>query len=262
MTKNIEITVEEKLRALFDLQLIDSRIDEIRNIRGELPLEVEDLEDEVAGMNTRIDKLKEGLEVFINDITNKKNQIEESKTLIIKYTKQQDNVRNNREYNSLSKEIEFQELEIQLDEKHIKEYKVQIEQKKEVIDETKEHLKGRVEHLKHKQGELDEILAETEKEEKALLKKSTTFEKKIEERLIKAYKRIRANVTNGLAVVAVERGAAGGSFFTIPPQIQIEIAGRKKIITDEHSGRILVDPELANEEKEKMEKLFKKIHFI
>lgn len=259
MAKKIEITVEEKLRALFDLQLIDSRIDEIRNIRGELPLEVEDLEDEVAGMNTRIDKLKEGLEVFINDITNKKNQIEESKTLIKKYTKQQDNVRNNREYNSLSKEIEFQELEIQLDEKHIKEYKVQIEQKKVVIDETNENLKGRVEHLKHKQGELDEILAETEKEEKALLKKSTTFEKKIEERLIKAYKRIRTNVTNGLAVVAVERGAAGGSFFTIPPQIQIEIAGRKKIITDEHSGRILVDPELANEEKEKMEKMFKKI---
>jgi predicted nucleic acid-binding Zn-ribbon protein len=259
MAKKTETTVEEKLRALYDLQLIDSRIDKIRDVRGELPLEVEDLEDEVAGFNTRMEKLNEGLEVVENDITNKKNQIEEAKVLIKKYTKQQDNVRNNREYNSLSKEIEFQELEIQLDEKHIKEFKAQIEQKKEVVEETKERLKERNEHLKHKQSELDEILAETDKEEQALLKKSTTFEKKIEERLIKAYKRIRTNVKNGLAVVAVERGASGGSFFTIPPQIQVEIASRKKIITDEHSGRILVDPELAKEEKDKMEKLFSKI---
>ncbi len=257
--KATEITVEDKLRALYDLQLIDSRIDKIRDVRGELPLEVEDLEDEVTGLNTRLDKLNESLEVIENDIANKKNHIEESKALIKKYTKQQDNVRNNREYNSLSKEIEFQELEIQLAEKHIKEFKAQIEQKKEVIDETKERLKERDEHLKHKQSELDEILAETDKEEQALLKKSTTFEKKIEERLIKAYKRIRSNVKNGLAVVAVERGASGGSFFTIPPQIQVEIASRKKIITDEHSGRILVDPELANEEKDKMEKMFSKL---
>jgi len=257
--KATETTVEEKLRALYDLQLIDSRIDKIRDVRGELPLEVEDLEDEVAGLNTRLDKLNESLEVIENDITNKKNHIEESKALIKKYTKQQDNVRNNREYNSLSKEIEFQELEIQLAEKHIKEFKVQIEQKNEVIDETKERLKERQDHLKHKQSELDEILAETDKEEQALIKKSTTYEKKIEERLIKAYKRIRTNVKNGLAVVAVERGASGGSFFTIPPQIQVEIASRKKIITDEHSGRILVDPELASEEQDKMEKLFSKL---
>jgi len=257
--KATETTVEEKLRALYDLQLIDSRIDKIKDVRGELPLEVEDLEDEVTGMNTRLDKLNENLELIENDIANKKNHIEESKALIKKYTKQQDNVRNNREYNSLSKEIEFQELEIQLAEKHIKEFKAQIEQKKEVIDETKERLNERDQHLKHKQSELDEILAETDKEEKALLKKSSTFEKKIEERLITAYKRIRSNVKNGLAVVAVERGASGGSFFTIPPQIQVEIASRKKIITDEHSGRILVDPELANEEKEKMEKMFSKL---
>jgi len=125
-----------------------------------------------------------------------------------------------------------------------------------VIDETKERLKEREEHLKHKQGELDEILSETEKEEKELVKNSEKFEKQIEERLVKAYKRIRTNVKNGLAVVAVERGASGGSFFTIPPQVQMEIASRKKIITDEHSGRILVDPDLANEEKEKMDKLF------
>jgi predicted nucleic acid-binding Zn-ribbon protein len=257
--KATETTVEEKLRALYDLQLIDSRIDKIRDVRGELPLEVEDLEDEVTGLNTRFEKLKDSLEVIENDITTKKNHIEESKALIKKYTKQQDNVRNNREYNSLSKEIEFQELEIQLAEKHIKEFKAQIEQKNEVIDETKERLKEREDHLKHKQSELDEILAETDKEEQALLKKSSTFEKKIEERLISAYKRIRSNVKNGLAVVAVERGASGGSFFTIPPQIQVEIASRKKIITDEHSGRILVDPELASEEKDKMEKLFSKL---
>ncbi|MDG1327963.1 MAG: hypothetical protein P8P41_05910 [Flavobacteriaceae bacterium] len=259
MAKKKEITVEEKLRALFDLQLIDSRIDKIRDIRGELPLEVEDLEDELAGMNTRLEKLKDGIEVVVNSISDKKNHIEESKELIKKYTKQQDNVRNNREYDSLSKEIEFQELEIELNEKHIKEFNVQIEQKKIVVDETSERLKQRQEHLAHKQGELNEILAETEKEEQALLDKSSDYEKKIEERLIKAYKRIRTNVKNGLAIVAIDRGASGGSFFTIPPQIQMEIAGRKKIITDEHSGRILVDLDLAKEEEEKMEKLFNKL---
>merc|ERR1711935_98685 len=243
-----EITVEEKLRALFDLQLIDSRIDKIRDIRGELPLEVEDLEDELAGMNTRLEKLNDGVDVVMNSVSDKKNQIEESKELIKKYTKQQDNVRNNREYDSLSKEVEFQTLEIELSEKHIREFKAQIEQKKVVVEETNERLKKRQDHLTHKQGELDEILAETEKEEKALIKKSADYEKKIEERLIKAYKRIRSNVKNGLAIVAIDRGASGGSFFTIPPQIQMEIAGRKKIITDEHSGRILVDIDLATEE--------------
>jgi len=259
MAKKKEITIEEKLRALFDLQLIDSRIDKIRDIRGELPLEVEDLEDELAGMNTRLEKLNAGIEVVVNSISDKKNHIEESKELIKKYTKQQDNVRNNREYDSLSKEIEFQELEIELNEKHIREFSVQIEQKKIVVDETSERLKQRQEHLAHKQGELNEILAETEKEEQALINKSTDYEKKIEERLIKAYKRIRTNVKNGLAIVAIDRGASGGSFFTIPPQIQMEIAGRKKIITDEHSGRILVDIDLAKEEEEKMEKLFNKL---
>lgn len=259
MATKTEITVEEKLRALYDLQLIDSRIDEIRNVRGELPLEVEDLEDEVAGMNTRLDKLKTDLEVIEEDIKNKKNLIEEAKALIKKYTTQQDNVRNNREYNSLSKEIEFQELEIQLAEKHIKEFKAQIEQKNQVIEETAERVKAREDHLKHKQSELNEILSETEKEEKSLIKESANFEKKIEERLVSAYKRIRVNVKNGLAVVAVERGASGGSFFTIPPQVQMEIASRKKIITDEHSGRILVDPELANEEREKMDTIFSKM---
>ncbi len=259
MATKTEVTVEEKLRALYDLQLIDSRIDEIRSVRGELPLEVEDLEDEVAGMNTRLEKLKADLEVIEDQIKEKKNNIEESKALIKKYSTQQDNVRNNREYNSLSKEVEFQELEIQLAEKNIKEYRAQIEQKSLVIEETKARFDERSEHLKHKQGELDEILKETEKEEQTLIKESNSFEAQIEPRLIKAYKRIRTNVKNGLAIVAIERGASGGSFFIIPPQVQVEIASRKKIITDEHSGRILVDPDLANEEREKMEARFAKL---
>jgi|SRR5690606_30171371 len=258
MAKKNEQTVEERLRALYDLQLIDSRIDEIRNVRGELPLEVRDLEDEVAGLNIRLEKLVSSLQVIDNDIASKKNLIEESKSLIKKYSEQQKNVRNNREFNSLTKEIEFQELEIQLAEKHIKEYKAQIEQKKEVIAETKERLKERETHLKHKKGELDAILAETEKEEQALIEKSKEYKEQIEERLVSAYDRIRRNVKNGLAVVPIERGASGGSFFTIPPQIQVEIASRKKVITDEHSGRILVDAVLAEEEKDKMQKLFAK----
>ncbi|GGG30673.1 hypothetical protein GCM10011344_34530 [Dokdonia pacifica] len=259
MAKKKESTVEEKLRALYDLQLIDSRIDQIRNVRGELPLEVEDLEDEVAGLNKRIEKLDNELSLIEDQIKAKKIQIEESKASIKKYSEQQKNVRNNREFNALSKEVEFQELEIQLAEKNIREFKAQIEQKNEVISTTKERLGEREKHLKHKKGELDAILAETEKEEKALIKKSDDFEKEIDERLVKAYKRIRSNVRNGLAVVAIERGASGGSFFTIPPQVQVEIASRKKIITDEHSGRILVDSVLATEEQQKMESLFKSI---
>jgi predicted nucleic acid-binding Zn-ribbon protein len=259
MAKKKEVTVEERLRALYDLQLIDSRIDEIRNVRGELPLEVRDLEDEVAGLNMRLEKLVSSLEVIDNDIAGKKNLIEESKSLMKKYSEQQKNVRNNREYNSLTKEIEFQELEIELAEKHIKEFKAQIEQKKEVIAETKERLKERETHLKHKKGELDAILAETEKEEQALIQKSEDYKTQIEERLVAAYSRIRNNVKNGLAVVAIERGAAGGSFFTIPPQVQVEIASRKKVITDEHSGRILVDAALAEEQKAKMAKMLAKL---
>ena len=259
MANKKESTVEDKLRALYDLQLIDSRVDEIRNVRGELPLEVQDLEDEVLGLKTRLDKLKTDVETVNFEITAKKNLIDESKALIKKCSEQQKNVRNSREFNSLTKEVEFQELEIQLAEKNIKEFKAQIEQKKEVIAQTKEKLSEREGHLKHKKGELDAILAETEKEEKALLKKSEEYEEKIEDRLVKAYKRIRHNVKNGLAVVPVERGASGGSFFTIPPQVQVEIASRKKIITDEHSGRILVDPLLAEEEQDRMEKLFAKL---
>ena len=259
MAKKKEVTVEERLRALYDLQLIDSRIDEIRNVRGELPLEVRDLEDEVAGLNIRLEKLISNLEAIDNDITSKKNLIEESKALMKKYAEQQKNVRNNREFNSLTKEVEFQELEIELADKHIKEFKVQIEQKKEVVAETKDRLKERENHLKHKKSELDAILAETEKEEEALIGKSEDYKKQIEARLVAAYTRIRTNVKNGLAVVPIERGAAGGSFFTIPPQVQVEIAARKKVITDEHSGRILVDAALADEQKAKMEKMFSKL---
>jgi predicted nucleic acid-binding Zn-ribbon protein len=259
MAKKVEVSVEDRLRALYDLQLIDSRIDEIRNLRGELPLEVQDLEDDVEGLNTRLEKLSNNLEVLDNEITSKKNLIEESKAFIKKYTEQQKNVRNNREYNSLSKEIEYQGLEIELAEKHINEFKAQIEQKKEIIETTSSKLSDKQTHLDHKKSELNNILSETEKEETALLKKSEEFQKLIEERLVNAYMRIRGNVKNGLAVVAIERGASGGSFFTIPPQVQVEIASRKKVITDEHSGRILVDAELAQEEKDKMDKIFSKL---
>lgn len=259
MAKKAEVSVEERLRALYNLQLIDSRIDEIRNVRGELPLEVRDLEDEVAGLNTRLEKLDSSLELINESIKAKKNSIEDSKSLIKKYSEQQNNVRNNREYNSLTKEVEFQELEIQLSEKHIKEFRFQIDQKKEVIAETKDRLKDRQTHLKHKRNELNEILSETEKEENALVKKSQEYQKQIDDRLVKAYQRIRNSVKNGLAVVAIERGASGGSFFTIPPQVQVEIASRKKVITDEHSGRILVDATLAQEQKAKMDKLFSKL---
>ncbi len=259
MAKKKEITVEDRLRALYDLQLIDSRVDEIRNVRGELPLEVQDLEDEIEGLNTRLQKLENDLTDIDDQIKSKKNLIEESKTLITKYTEQQKNVRNNREYDSLTKETEFQELEIQLAEKHIKELRFQIEQKNITIEDTKTRLDGRQEHLTHKKNELNAILAETEKEEKTLLEKSKAYKASIEERLVIAYNRIRTNVKNGLAVVSIERGASGGSFFTIPPQVQVEIAARKKIITDEHSGRILVDEALANEQKLKMEKLLAKL---
>ncbi|MFC4817308.1 MULTISPECIES: zinc ribbon domain-containing protein [unclassified Flavobacterium] len=254
-----ELNVEEKLRALYDLQLIDSRIDEIRNVRGELPLEVEDLEDEVAGLSTRLEKLKTDLDSIEEQIKVKKNAIDEHKEAIKKYTTQQKEVRNNREFNSLTKEVEFQELEIQLAEKHIREMKASIEHKKEVIAQSKEKLEAKSTHLKHKKSELDAIMSETEKEEKFLTEKSEEYQAQIEERLLNAYKRIRSSVRNGLAVVSIERGASAGSFFTIPPQTQMEIASRKKIITDEHSGRILVDTALADEEKEKMEQLFAKI---
>lgn len=258
MAKKAE-TVEEKLRALYDLQLIDSRIDEIRNMRGELPLEVEDLKDEVAGLSKRLEKLNTEVDSVDTQIKEKKNDIETFKAAIKKYTDQQKDVRNNREFNSLTKEIEFQNLEIELAEKHIKEFKANIEHKNVVIEETATKLEAKRTHLEHKEAELNGILSETEKEENILLKKSEEFSNLIDERLLNAYKRIRNGVKNKLAVVSIERGASAGSFFTIPPQVQVEIATRKKIMTDEHSGRILVDSALANEEREKIDAIFTKL---
>ena len=255
MAKKTEATVETKLRALYDLQLIDSRIDEIKNLRGELPLEVEDLENEIAGLTTRLDKVKAEINEEEHEITEQKQTIETAKELLKKYEEKLKNVRNNREYNSIVKEQEFQELEIQLAEKKIKEFKARIEQKEEASQGINERLEERNAHLKAKKGELDVILKETHKEEDLLQKKSSEFEKQIEERLISAYKKIRSSVKNGLAIVPVERGASGGSYFSIPPQVQLEIASRTKIIMDEHSGRILVDPELAKEEQAKIQKL-------
>ncbi len=256
MAKQKEVTVEEKLKALYALQIIDSKIDELRSVRGELPLEVEDLEDEVAGLNTRLSKIQTEVEQLENEIKVKKLAIDSHKEMTKKYTEQQKNVRNNREFDSLSKEIEYQELEIKLAEKRINEFALKIVQKNELIAEINEKMEGLNQHLGHKKSELDAIMKETEKEENLLLRKSEEFGNLIDVQLLKAYKKIRSKVINGLAVVAIERGASGGSFFTIPPQIQIEIASRKKIITDEHSGRILVDAVLAEEVRASIESLF------
>jgi len=255
MAKKKEISIEKKLRALYDLQLIDSRIDEIKNLRGELPLEVEDLENEIAGLNTKFEKVKVEVQENEQGITDQKQTIETAKELLKKYAEKLKNVRNNREYNSIVKEQEYQDLESQLAEKKIKEFKAFIEHKQEAITSVTEKLEERNAHLKAKKEELNTILKETQKEEDLLQKKSEEFETKIEERLVTAYKRIRGSVRNGLAIVPVERGASGGSYFTIPPQIQLEILSRNKIIMDEHSGRILIDAELAKEEQNKISKI-------
>ena len=256
-TKTSDVSVEDKLRALYDLQLIDSRLDEIRNTRGELPLEVQDLEDDVAGFEKRSNRISEEVKEIEKEIKIRKESIKQSEALIKKYTSQQDNVRNNREFEALAKEVEYQELEIQLSEKRIKEFKFKIEEKNTAIQQIEEKLASYREHLNHKNSELDKIVKETEKEEKTLLKKAEEFAENIEPRLLKAYTKIRSSVKNGLAVVQVERGASAGSYFTIPPHRQMEIALRKKIMTDEHSGRILVDAELAAEERQKMADIIK-----
>ena len=258
MAKKTKATVESKLRALYDLQLIDSRIDEIVNVRGELPLEVEDLENEIAGLDTNSEKISAEIGENEKQIADQKQIIENAKELLKKYEEKLKNVRNNREYNSIVKEQEYQDLESQLAEKKINELKSRIEQKKEGLATITEKIDERNAHLKSKKSELDEILKETHKEEDLLQKKSAEFEKVIEENLILSYKRIRGSVKNGLAIVSVERGASGGSYFSIPPQVQLEIASRNKIITDEHSGRILVDSELAKEEQAKIQKLIGK----
>lgn len=252
-----EVTVEDKLRALFDLQQIDSKIDKIRTIRGELPLEVEDLEDEIAGLKTRLDKLKSETKAFEEEISARKQQIKDSQALIKKYEQQQQNVRNNREFDSLSKEIEFQTLEIQLAEKKIKEAQFRIEDKKKASEEISNKVDDRSQDLDHKKGELDAIVSETQKDEDLLRGKSTEYAGYIEERLLSAYNRLRSNAANGLAVVSIERDACGGCFANIPPQRQLDIAQRKKIIVCEYCGRILTDQVLASEEEDKMNKILK-----
>ncbi|MFN3918064.1 MAG: zinc ribbon domain-containing protein [Flavobacteriales bacterium] len=254
-----EISVEQKLRALYDLQLIDSRIDKIRTVRGELPLEVQDLEDEIAGLTTRVEKSQADLDSLKEQITAKEKAIAEAKALIKKYEEQQNKVRNNREFDSLSKEIEFQNLEIQLAEKHIKEFKYEISNKTAVLEESTARLEDKQKDLDVKKGELEEIISETQKEEEILVKKSEEASKDVDERLLSAYRRIRQSSKNGLAVVAIQRGASGGSFIKIPPQRQLDVAARKKVIVDEHSGRILVDEELANEETERMNSMISKL---
>lgn len=257
--KKKDSTPEEKLRALYDLQIIDSKIDRIRQIHGELPLEVEDLEAELEGLNTRIEKMEEEIADVNLQINEKKNVIEEAKAGIKKYEEQQNKVRNNREYDSLSKEIEYQGLEIELAEKRIREFKAKIDSKQEILEQSKGSLSDRQAALDEKRNDLSEVTAETEKEEKILSSESEKASEIVDERLLKAYKRIRSATNNGLAVVPVERGASGGSFIKIPPQRQMDIASRKKIIVDEHSGRILVDAELAIEQTEKMEKMIAKL---
>ena len=240
-----EMSVEEKLQALYKLQLVDSEIDKIRTLRGELPLEVQDLEDEVAGLETRITKLNDELSKLEESVTTKNNEIIDSLALIKKYEDQQNNVKNNREYDSLSKEIEYQTLEIELCNKKIKEFALRKEDKVKVADESKAIFEELKADLESKKSELDTIVADTKKEEEALSKDSGKIEAFIEDRLITAYKRIRVNARNGLAIVSVQRDACGGCFNQIPPQRQLDIKSRKKIIVCEYCGRILVDDEIV-----------------
>ncbi|HJN63349.1 MAG: C4-type zinc ribbon domain-containing protein [Flavobacteriales bacterium] len=235
------ITVESKLKALYQLQCIDSNIDNIRVVRGELPLEIQDLEDDISGLNTRIEKYNEELTALDDNLAASRLKKKDAKALIKRYDKQIVNIKNNREYESLSKEIEFQTLEIELCGKKEKEIKAKKLMKDEVISGTKDTLKGRKKELKIKNGELDEITKETNKEEKSLIKKSDKAQKVIEDRLLNAYSRIRDNVRNGLAVVSVDRDACGGCKNIIPPQRQLDIRTHKKVIVCEHCGRILID---------------------
>jgi len=244
-----EISVEERLRALYSLQLVDSEIDKIATLRGELPLEVQDLEDEIVGLETRLGNLKEEVVTLEKSVSKKNNEITDAETLIKKYEEQQKNVRNNREFDSLSKEMEYQNLEIELFNKKIREFNVQIEEKKVVIGESEAILSERKSDLDNKRSELDEIISDTQKEEEGLFKKLEKVQAVIEERLLTAYKRIRSNARNGLAVVPVQRDACGGCFNQIPPQRQLDIRSRKKIIVCEYCGRILVDDEIIREGK-------------
>jgi len=235
-----ETTIAEKLDALFELQKIDSKIDNIRTIRGELPLEVQDLEDEIGGLNTRIGKINDETKELETEISDRKIASKESEVAISKFKEQQNNVRNNREFESLAKEIEFQELEIKLNDKRTKEAKLKIENKKELLVDATERLELKKADLAVKKAELDAIVSETQKDEDKLIKASDDAKKNIESRLVFAYNRLRENAKNGLAVVQVVRDSCGGCFNKIPPQRQLDIVTKKKIIVCEHCGRILV----------------------
>lgn len=245
-----DITIEDKLRLLYQLQQVDSEIDKIQILRGELPLEVQDLEDEIAGLETRISNYDQEIQSLENNISAKNQEILNAESLIKKYEEQQNKVRNNREYDSLSKEIEYQTLEIELCKKKIGEFTNETKQKSEQIEEAKQILEERKGDLESKKNELDDIVSDTRKEEENLHNNSGEIQEKIEPRLVHAYKRIRGNARNGLAVVTVERDACGGCFNKIPPQRQLDIKSRKKIIVCEYCGRILVDDEILQEGNE------------
>lgn len=243
----MEQTVEQKLKALYELQNIHTKIDKIRQVRGELPMEVADLEDEVAGLETRIQKIKAELDDTEDTIVNRKNMIKESQALIKKYEKQLEDVKNNREYDALTKEVEIQNLDIQVSEKKIKEHGFEIASKTEIYDQALANIESRKGDLEIKKGELETITSETEKEEQGLVKKADKAATQIEERLLTAYTRLRGNAVNGLAVVTIDRDSCSGCFNQIPPQRQLDIRQRKKVIVCEHCGRILVDEALTLE---------------
>jgi predicted nucleic acid-binding Zn-ribbon protein len=240
-----EYTVEERLSSLYQLQTIMTEIDKIKTLRGELPLEVQDLEDEIIGLQTRLQNYQTEIEGNKNEVATQKKKIIESTSLVERYKSQLDNVRNNREFDNLSKEIEFQGLEIEFAEKKIREFNAAIDSKKEEVKRAKEILDGRKSDLKHKKQELNEIISETRQEEDKLRERGKQLEETIEPRLLMAFKRIRKGAHNGLAVVDIQRDACGGCFNKIPPQKQMDIKLRKKILVCEYCGRIMIDPELA-----------------
>ena len=240
-----DLSVEEKLKTLYQLQTTLSAIDEKKALRGELPLEVQDLEDEITGLNTRVEKIKGEIDDFQQAIIQKKGEIEDAKASVERYKSQLNDVKNNREYDTLSKEIEFQELEIELCNKKIREAGVKVEDRNKDLAQAEELIKDRQIALEEKKSELDEIMGETRAEEEKLKEKAKELELKIEERLLTSYKRIRKNARNGLGIVYVQRDACGGCFNKIPPQRQLDIKMHKKIIVCEYCGRIMIDPELA-----------------
>lgn len=240
-----EVAVEEKLKSLYKLQSYLSEIDKIKTLRGELPLEVADLDDEIAGLGTRINKFELDLKELDSANKIQKGKIETSKTKIEKYNKQLENVRNSKEYDHLSKEVEFETLEIELSEKHIREYAQDSKNLEEQIAKASEALNEKTIDLEHKKKELDDIVSETKAQEEKIREKAKKMETLIEPRLLTAFKRIRKNARNGLGIVPIQRGACGGCFNKIPPQRQMDIKLGKKIIVCEYCGRIMVDPDLA-----------------